>query len=241
MTMYLLLLILLSPITLYANDEICVHSTQGYPLYYRSKQWEVEREGRYHTIQRCFVEKALRDLPQDKVEAEKLLEHFAIRVTKMSDGKYAMRAHVRGRAGGPITAEALYWLTKIMWHGAADAAAALEATEVFGTPFAGTAALGALTTISPAPLSKPIKNVFTKAGAPADVAIMAGVYAGPLLNASAMISVSLPMMKLMKRYNTYHQVVIAIGALSKYGGGVEATGEVIATYARNVGMGLPLP
>lgn len=76
-------------------------------------------------------------------------------VTRMSDGEYALKAHMRVRGGGPIFGAIAYWATKTLCYGAAVATvSAAGATVVVATGggavgaaagvgvFAGEAAIG---------------------------------------------------------------------------------------------------
>ena len=92
-----------------------------------------------HHVQPAFVDKSLRDIPIAKLK--KAIKYMAIRPTKMDDGSYALRAHVRGDGGGPIFAAAAYGLTKCVCYGVALAGAG---TVVVATGGAAGAATGAL-------------------------------------------------------------------------------------------------
>ena len=202
--MYLLSLLLLSFTSIHANSDLA-ENTAKYLVYCKNKQWSVEHDGRQHAIQRAFVDKVLRDMPEDK--AEEALTHFALRIAQMDNGQYSLHAHARGLGGGPLTASFLYWTTKTLWYGTAAAAAG---TAVVAT---GGAAAGAAAALA-------------NAGAAAAVAGGAGVMAGN----AAMVGVAAGGAGVATA-----ETVGAMAAMASAGGGFVAAGETLALGAGAVG------
>ncbi len=64
----------------------------------------IDTNGKSHEIQRCFVDPQIRNIPADKLGAA--LQHFVIRLVQLDNGEIAVRAHVKGLGGGPISAMA---------------------------------------------------------------------------------------------------------------------------------------
>ncbi len=116
--MYLLSLLM------FACSSICAEPNpqQAYILYNKQqREWAVLKDNQIKAIQRCFVDKILRDVPAEK--AEQVLQHIAVRATQMDNGEYALHGHVRGLGGGVAAAWICYWGAKILFYSCVSAAA----------------------------------------------------------------------------------------------------------------------
>lgn len=111
--MYLLSLCLLLFSSVQANDTNQI--AQRALIYDRAqKSFHVYDQGKVQAIQRCFMDKLLRDIPADKMD--EAINHLAFRMAQMDNGEYALHAHARGLGGGAGSAFALFWGTKIAVH-----------------------------------------------------------------------------------------------------------------------------
>lgn len=106
-----------------------LHSDHGF---------SVVKEGRERRVQKHDTDPLVRNLSEDQLKS--FLQHGYLSISQMSNDDYALQAHVRLPGGGPVTASALYWITKSLCYGTAVAAAS---TAVVVT---GGAAAGAITT-----------------------------------------------------------------------------------------------
>jgi hypothetical protein len=107
-------------------------------LCYEGNSFYLEKDGAFYQVQNCYSDSRLRGITSDCLE--KFLKYGYIAVNQMDNGAYTLRAQGRLCGGGPLTASALYWVTKSACYGTAVAAAS---TAVVVT---GGAAVGALTT-----------------------------------------------------------------------------------------------
>ncbi len=99
-----------------------------------------DNNGEVQEIQKAFVDPLIRNLSPDKLQ--QILPHLVFTIKQLDNGEIIVRAHVKGLGGGPATASAAYWTTKLVgWgaygtlvffqpHAAAEALHAYEAIEV---------------------------------------------------------------------------------------------------------------
>jgi hypothetical protein len=120
--------------------DIQVPNASHANLYYAKKKWEVEKDGRRKEIERWFVDKMVRDVPEEKIAD--LLRFIALNVSELDNGEFALRAHTRGLGGGPLTAQVFYGITKGACYTAA-ATAAVTATAAAAPATEAGAAMGA--------------------------------------------------------------------------------------------------
>jgi hypothetical protein len=78
----------------------------------QAAQFICRDESGLHHVQPQFVDKTLREIPDDKLE--EVLPYIAIYPVKMNNGEYMLRAHVRGLGGGAGGATVGFWVGRFV-------------------------------------------------------------------------------------------------------------------------------
>jgi hypothetical protein len=113
-----------------------IHNEKGFSVATNSGQRQVYNHN---------IDKTLRNISPDKLEAFTKAGYIAI--NQLSDGEYSLNAKVRGNGGGPVTAAALYWLTKTTCYSVATTAAGAAVATGVGAAAGATAAALATTAV----------------------------------------------------------------------------------------------
>ena len=130
-------------------------------------------ESGLHYIQPAFVDKLLRDIPDDQVEAA--LKYIAINPVKMDSGEYMLRAHVRGLGGGIGGANVGFWVGRFVGQTVGYGIVAIVALPAAaGGPAAYGVAVAGLSGTA-FPLIEGLSNVTALGGA-----ILGGASTGPV-------------------------------------------------------------
>lgn len=108
-------------------------------LYHNNHDMYVEDDNAAYRIEQYQMNKELRDVLKYKALAKFIESEGYIRINE-DDGKYSLVAKVRGDGGGPVTANALYWVTKTFCYGTLLGAATAGAATIVGAS-GGTAAI----------------------------------------------------------------------------------------------------
>ncbi len=190
-------------------------------LTHKGNDFFVETENTSTKIQRAFIDKELRGISEERL-AQLTTTGAYLKLNKMENSNdYALRLGGRLNGGGPVTANALYWITKsLCWGGVGAAATAGAATVAAATVASGGtagvavgAALNAGTTVAIAG---------TGAGT-----LAAGATAAAIGTSAAATSAA----------------GLATGAIATAGGttGLVAFIEAASVSAFGLGLVLPLP
>jgi hypothetical protein len=117
-------------------------------LIHENNNFRIESDEGSFPIQRCYMDKELRGISSDKL-AKYVAAGARLQVSKLdgNDHEYTLKLNGKLNGGGPITANALYWITKsVCWGGvgaAATAGAAGVAASVAATGGTAGLAIGA--------------------------------------------------------------------------------------------------
>lgn len=74
-----------------------------------------DQNGKFHQIQRCFVDPEIRNIPIDKME--QVLNNMALRFVQLDDGEYVVHAHARGLGGLVLSSFAAGAAVRIVGYG----------------------------------------------------------------------------------------------------------------------------
>ncbi len=175
------------------------------------------------TVPTYMASKSLRSFDAQKVQDVLKNGSHYVTLTECSDGSYAADLKARIKGGGPITAAALYWITKSTIYGAATVATTAAVVTTGGT------ALGA---ISGAVGATGGVAIGTFAGT---VAGPAAILGGAALGAAEAAGVTAVVLE---------GAALGTGAVVTGAGGIAgavACVEAASTAAFAIGMWLPLP
>jgi len=134
----IIILSLLFPCSLFPTQEInksslmAPHNLGNIALYHHENAFHIKQAGNYHKVHHYDVDPVLR-----KATLKQLAEFQkvgCIKVSKMNNGDYSLKAHVRGLGGGPICGWWAYMFAKsTMYSTLAVAAATTVGAAVIAT------------------------------------------------------------------------------------------------------------
>ena len=121
-----------------ALSLLCVSASNAMQLTHKGNDFFVENENETSLIQRAFIDKELRGISEERL-AKLAAAGAYLKLNKMEDSDdYTLRLGGRLNGGGPVTANALYWITKsLCWGGVGAAATAGAATVAAATVASG--------------------------------------------------------------------------------------------------------
>lgn len=89
-----------------------VSSPEPVQLFRNHKDIFVQDKNAAYRVEKYNMNPLLKEVMQRQAMDEFTKKNGYLRVKQLSDGKYLIDANVRGQGGGPMTAQAGYWLTK---------------------------------------------------------------------------------------------------------------------------------
>lgn len=150
------------------NENIFAsHALKKLDLYYDGSDFKICHNKRMYTVENHELDPTLRKINASNIQ--QFLKVGSIRVSQLSDGRFALKSHIKGLCGGPVSGAVAYWATKTICYGTAVAAA--ESAKVITGGAAG-GVMGVLTTAS-------------TLGTSGAVSLVGGAIAGSTLTAEA--------------------------------------------------------
>lgn len=86
-----------------------------YAVIINDSGFSVQDEDGTHDVQRCFVDKQVRDMDHTTLDA--FLKVGFLKARLGSDGEYSIQSSVRGEGGGPVLGFCAYWGVKGILYG----------------------------------------------------------------------------------------------------------------------------
>lgn len=204
-----------------ASDLMIQKNEHGYKFY--NDKMDI-------TVPVYMASKSLRNCDVQKVQDVLNNGSHYLTLTECSDGSYAADLKARIKGGGPITAAALYWITKSTIYGGAVAATSAIAVTTAGT---GIAAITGVTATAAGAGVASAAGTATLVGVSASTG--AGLIGGGVAYAAAAGGVAAGAVEAA--------AMGTVGAVASAGGvaGAIAAVETAACGAFAFGMWLPLP
>jgi len=98
-----------------AKHLLAPHDLGAVTLRHDGMSFHVRQGGALHKVESYDVDPVLRKVNKSNLGA--YLKAGKISVARMSDGSFALRSHVKGLGGGPISGMIAYWATKSLCYG----------------------------------------------------------------------------------------------------------------------------